>query len=161
MTYDRADWHYGGEFPEGLPPENGATHIGMFLGWAIKSGLVGDLRVEDSSDAVTAVRDGSLSGRDFLMQQCDEKLTDEDLSDVGNRFAKSYYDARYLEDYEACVGGGVGSLYEVADSAENRAQIEALLDQRLQAWRAAGAKAQGLRAAREAGSKRAPWWRFW
>jgi hypothetical protein len=29
MSYDRADWHYGGNYPKGLPPENGGTHIGM------------------------------------------------------------------------------------------------------------------------------------
>lgn len=30
---DRADWHYDGQYPKGLPPENGGTHIGMFLVW--------------------------------------------------------------------------------------------------------------------------------
>ena len=27
--YDDASWHYGGDFPDDLPEENGATHIGM------------------------------------------------------------------------------------------------------------------------------------
>jgi hypothetical protein len=35
MAYDRADWHYGSDFPNDVPDENGGTHIGMFLAWAI------------------------------------------------------------------------------------------------------------------------------
>jgi hypothetical protein len=38
---DRADWHYGGGdlYPKELPPENGGTHIGMYLAWIIQRGL--------------------------------------------------------------------------------------------------------------------------
>ncbi|MBL9078091.1 MAG: hypothetical protein JNL08_11340 [Planctomycetes bacterium] len=161
MAYDRADWHYGGDYPKGLPPENGATHIGMFLGWAIKRGLVGDLHKEHSVEAVAAVRDGTQSGRDFLMEQCDEKFTDHDLSEEGNAFAKSYYESRYFDDYEACVGQGLPSLYHVEDSPENRAKVEALLDQRFATWRMPDSKAPGSRVTRRPGSKKRPWWRFW
>ena len=43
MSYDRADWHYGGDYPKDMPPENGGTHIGIFLAWAIIHHLEGDL----------------------------------------------------------------------------------------------------------------------
>ncbi len=161
MAYDCADWHYGGDYPVGVPPENGATHIGMFLGWAIKRGLVGDFHKEHSADAIAAVQDGAQTGRDFLMEQCDEKLTDEDLSEEGNRFAKSYYESRYFEDYEACVGRGLASLYHVEDCPENRAKVEALLDQRFAEWRKGGSKPSELRAPRKSRTKSRPWWRFW
>ena len=161
MAYDRADWHYGGEYPEGLPPENGATHIGMFLGWAIKRGLVGDIHKEHSAGAVAAVRDGAQSGRDFLMEQCDEKFTDEDLSEEGNRFAESYYESRYFEDYEACVARGLESQYHVEDSPENRAKVEGLLDQRFAEWQTGGAKTPESGATRKPSTKSRRWWRFW
>jgi hypothetical protein len=32
---DRADWHYGGDYPPDLPSENGGTHIGIYLAWII------------------------------------------------------------------------------------------------------------------------------
>src|SRR6266404_3538306 len=35
MKYDDASWHYGGDFPEDLPREAGATHTGMFVAWAL------------------------------------------------------------------------------------------------------------------------------
>ena len=34
-SIDRADWHYGGDYPKELPIENGGTHIGMFINWII------------------------------------------------------------------------------------------------------------------------------
>ena len=41
MSYDKADWHSGGNYPADLPSDNGGTHIGMFLAWAILRGLEG------------------------------------------------------------------------------------------------------------------------
>jgi hypothetical protein len=161
MAYDRADWHYLGDYPEELPPENGATHIGMFLGWAIKRGLVGGFHREHSAEAVGAVSAGMQSGREFLLEQCDEKFTAEDLNEEGNRFAESHYESRYIEDYEACVGRGLASLYHVEDSPENRAKIEALLDLRFAEWRNAASKAPKSRAVPKSGAKSRPWWRLW
>ena len=37
--YDDAYWHYRGEFPTELPASAGATHIGMFVAWALLAGL--------------------------------------------------------------------------------------------------------------------------
>lgn len=39
MKYDDASWHVGGDFPKELPPEAGATHIGMFAAWCMLNGL--------------------------------------------------------------------------------------------------------------------------
>jgi hypothetical protein len=34
---DDVSWHLGSDsFPDGLPEENAATHIGCFVAWAIK-----------------------------------------------------------------------------------------------------------------------------
>ncbi|MEZ5980567.1 MAG: hypothetical protein R3F34_20480 [Planctomycetota bacterium] len=135
MNIDRADWHYGGDFPKDLPRENGATHIGMFVGWAIRRGLVGELHRELDPEAVEAVADGRMSGRAFLLDLCDEKFTNEVLDDEGNRFAGAYYAKGYFEDYAECVGADLPTLYHVADSPENRAKVEAMLDRRFDQWR--------------------------
>lgn len=39
MKYDDASWHCAGDFPKDLPEAAGATHTGMFLAWALLSGL--------------------------------------------------------------------------------------------------------------------------
>lgn len=39
-SIDKADWHYGADdFPDDVPEENGATHIGCFVRRAIGRGL--------------------------------------------------------------------------------------------------------------------------
>ena len=136
MAYDRADWHYGGDFPDDVPNENGATHIGIYLGWVIKRGLVGELHVEESVEALEAVRSGRSDGRTFLIEECDEKFTDEDLSDVGKRFTDSYYDETYNDDYiDTLDTDDAETAYHYENSPENQALMEAVLDQRFEEWR--------------------------
>lgn len=146
MTFDRAGWHSGGDFPEELPPENGGTHIGMYLGWAFKRGLTGQMHLDHEPAAVEKVRSGKMSGRDFLFDYCDEKFTSESLNEEGVAFTESYYDERYLDDYCGCFTDEE-SVYHVENSPENQARMEAVLDARLAAWRNQGRKK--------------PWWRFW
>lgn len=137
MAYDKADWHYGGDFPEGLPDENGGTHIGMFLAWAIMNGLEGELHREESPEAIAAVRARQMTGRDFLFQQCDEKFWDVDLNDEANEFVKYYYDGQcpYFEDYESTLVDGLPSMYHVEDSWENYDKISAVIDRRFSDWK--------------------------
>jgi hypothetical protein len=44
MSYDRADFDYSTE-DEPLPQGHAATHIGMFLAWAVQHGLEGDFHL--------------------------------------------------------------------------------------------------------------------
>jgi len=136
MAYDRADWHYGGDFPADLPTEAGATHIGLFLAWAIHRGLVGDFHRNESSDAVAAVTRRDMSGGQFLIQECDEKFWEEDLSDEGNAFAREYYADGYFADYVETLAEELPSIYHVADTWANFDRLAPVLDQRLQQWRA-------------------------
>jgi hypothetical protein len=126
MAYDRADWHYGGNFPSDLPSEAGGTHIGMFLAWAITRGLEGDLHREESAESLRAVREHRMTGRDFLMRECDEKFVDEDLNDEGNAFTKAYYEkdglGSYLADYEDVLGGALPSTGDSPNGQSPRSQ---------------------------------------
>jgi hypothetical protein len=140
MAYDRADWHYGGDYPEGLPPENGGTHIGMFLAWAILRGLEGEFHREESAESLAAVRARQMSGREFLFQECDEKFWEEDLSEEGNAFAHAYYDSRddswsYVNDYAEVLASRLPTLYHVEDSWENFDRLAPVLDERFAEWK--------------------------
>lgn len=138
MSYDRADWHYGGNYPEDLPPENGGTHIGMFLAWAIHHGLEGELLREDSAAALAAVRDRKMTGREFLFSECDERFWEEDLNEEGNAFASTYYPldtGDYLHDYTATLGDDLPTLYHVADTWENYDRIAAVIGRRYTEWK--------------------------
>lgn len=138
MAYDRADWHYGGEFPDDVPDENGATHIGMFLAWAINNNLEGDLHRDDSVEALADVRQRRITGRDFLINECDEKFWEEDLNDLGNAFAQEYYSGEttlYYDDYiETLCDGDGDKIYYVADTWENYDKLAPVISQRFAEW---------------------------
>lgn len=147
MAYDRADWHYGGDYPADLPPENGATHIGFFLAWIINHDMVGSFHIDESVDALRKLRLREISGREFLITECDEKLWEEDLNEEGNSFTKAYYDVgAYMDDYEEVLGDYYPTVYHVPDTWENYEKIAGRIDQRFKEWK--------LRS-------RKPWWKFW
>lgn len=135
-AYDKAKWHYEGDYPEDLPPENGATHIGMFLAWAIANRLEGELHRDHSKEALEQVRQRQMTGRTFLIEQCDEALTNEDLNDVGNAFATAYYESnQFNSDYDNALGQDVPTLYHIADTWENYDRIAPVIDGRFKEWR--------------------------
>jgi hypothetical protein len=138
MKYDDASWHYGGNFPKDLPIGAGATHTGMFVAWALLSGLAGDIFIHDFPNEIPKLVSRSVTPGAFFLQWCDGKFTDEDLSDEGNRFAQAYFDfqnGKYLADYELTLGGGLVDLYHVMDTWENFERLKPVLDQRFAEWR--------------------------
>ncbi len=142
MKYDDASWHYGGDFPAGLPSEAGATHIAMFVAWAVLNGLEGGLHMADD---LAKLRDRSITPGRWFISACDEAFTDEDLNAEGNAFTRAYYagedDLRtepgsYLADY-ADAFPACETLYHVPDTWETFAALDPVIRTRFGAWRAA------------------------
>ncbi len=141
MKYDDASWHYEGDFPADLPPEAGATHIAMFVAWALLHGLSGELHAEDFPETLAQLRQRTISPGQFLIQACDEKFTDKDLSDEGNAFAEHYFglpgkSGAYLDDYDVTVGQNGRSLYHVPDTWEIYDRLAPIIQKRFEQWRA-------------------------
>ena len=138
MKYDDASWHSGGKFPKDLPPEAGATHTGMFVTWALLSGLAGEIFTDDSPEAISELKSRLITPGRFFLSYCDGKFTDEDLNDLGNAFAESYFNfetGRYLADFGATFGGRLPELYYVKDSWENFDLLKPVLDDRFAKWK--------------------------
>lgn len=141
---DDASWHGGSdEFPPDVPEENAATHIGFFVAWAISRGHWNASGVAAAEHAVEAVKQGRMSGRSFLLQECDGKLFSSMLNDVGAKFANKYYPVHYVNDYQELFAKALESDYLVSDDPVNQDRIAALIDLRFTEWQAR------------------PWWRFW
>ena len=141
MKYDDASWHYGGDFPKDLPDEAGATHTGMFVAWALLSGLVGQTHIDDFPEDLEALRTRSVTPGRFFLQSCDGKFIDENLNDQGNAFAAAYFDLErgsYLSDYENVLGAGLPSLYHVPDTWQSFDTLKPVLDSRFTNWLSAG-----------------------
>ena len=138
MKYDDASWHSGGNFPKDLAAEAGATHTGMFVAWALLSGMGGEIHVTDFPDEIAKLRSRSITPGKFFLDVCDGKFTDEDLNEEGNAFTQAYFDfdkGNYLTDYDAVLAGDLGSLYYVKDSWDNFDLIKPMLDQRFAEWK--------------------------
>lgn len=138
MKYDDASWHYGGDFPRDLPDEAGATHTGMFVAWAVLSGLAGPIHLIESPEMFGRLQRRQITPGRYLIEACDEKFTDEDLNEEGNAFVQSYFNferGAYIADYERVLGPDLASLYHVADTWENFDVLKPVLDRRLEEWR--------------------------
>ena len=139
MKYDDASWHYGGEFPADLPESAGATHTGMFLAWALLNGLAGELHLEDFSEDFESLKDRSVTPGEYFLRNCDGKFTDEDLNELGNRFASDYFNFKagsYLSDYEELLGDGCETLYHIPDTWNTFDSLRPVLDRRFTEWQA-------------------------
>ena len=155
MKYDDASWHYGGDFPKDLPDSAGATHIAMFVAWAVLNDLAGDLHKTDFVDGLQKLQRHELSPGKWFLDYCDGKFTDEDLNSQGNDFASAYYadgnglltvGGSYLSDYEAVTSKKKSifslfstkkeqSLYHVPDTWETFDHISSMIKDRYAEWR--------------------------
>ena len=143
-SIDRADWHYGGEYPNKLPKENGGTHIGMYLNWIIENGLIGELHYKDSKEGIELVKSRQISGRDFLFKYCDERFWEADLNEEGLEFTKFYYQdpkdpesayGQYMADYVKTIGKEFESLYEIPNTWRNYEKIAKVISKRYRNWK--------------------------
>lgn len=143
MKYDDASWHYGGDFPADLSPEAGATHIALFVSWAVLNGLAGEYHTNDAADALALLQKREVTPAEWFIRTCDEKFTNEDLNGEGNSFAASYYangeglhstNGCYLDDYDDTFPKAV-LLYDVEDSWRSYDALAPKLSSRLAAWR--------------------------
>ena len=90
MSYDRADFDYSTE-AEPLPKGHAATHIGMFLAWAVQNGLESDFHRQHSAELLARLRRREITGRQFFEAACPERFSERDLNEEGNAFAQHYY----------------------------------------------------------------------
>ncbi|GGC61559.1 DUF7832 domain-containing protein [Undibacterium terreum] len=138
MKYDDATWHTAGNFPSELPPEAGATHTGMFLAWALLSGLAGDLHIKDLPQNIPLLQSRQVTPGEFFLTACDGKFVDEDLNAEGNSFAALYFDLQrgsYIHDYEKILAKGLPGAYHVPDTWESFDKLKPYLDKRLNQFR--------------------------
>jgi len=152
MSYDRADHDYSTE-QDPLPKGHAATHIGMFLAWAIFNGLENDFHRQQSADLLARLRRREITGRQFFEAACKERFAEKDLNPEGNAFAEYYYAneagerGAYFTDYKQVLVTGLPSFWHVADTWENYDKIAPVITKRFQEWKNP--------------SLRKRWWQFW
>jgi hypothetical protein len=139
MIYDDASWHSGGDFPPGLEPAAGGTHIALFLAWMLLNGH-GDTTC---SKGFATLQDRSDTPGAWLAANCGGRLSAQFLSDERNRFARAYYlfdedrhedgEPSYLPDYAKSFAEA-GNAYSVADDWASYDRLAPLLAARFAMW---------------------------
>lgn len=138
MKYDDAEFYFLNFENNELPNEAGATHIGMFMAWLVIHNLISEDIWEEAAEEIEKVKSREITGRDFVVDICDCKLLDQELSEEGNEFAAWYYETKYMEDYcqvfEITQDTTVG-LCSIEDQWENFDKLAPVLDRRLDEWK--------------------------
>jgi hypothetical protein len=140
MPIDRMDWHYNGDFPDDLPLESGGTHIGLYLTWIINNNLVSGKHLKEDGESIDLVKRRQLTGRDFLMNVCDEEFGADDLNEEGLKFTRYYYGDEndmkdYIIDYLEALAGELESVYHVSNTWDNYDKISKVIDRRYTEWK--------------------------
>ncbi len=152
MSYDRADFDYSTE-DEPLSKGHAATHIGMFLAWAVQNGLESEFHRERSAELLARLRRREITGRQFFRAACGDRFSERDLSAEGNAFAQYYYvdeagqRGPYFADYKRVLAAGLPSFWHVADTGDNYEKIAVVVSRRYEEWKNPTRKKR--------------WWQFW
>lgn len=142
--YDNIRFHLDEEYPEGLPSENAATHIGMYWIWAAQAGLANPVwqTAPESAEDFANMLKGRTSGRRFLLKHMDGALTPDDFNPFGQSFTSYYYDdeeegyGAFMEDYVRTLDTpSLGGFYYVEDSPETYAKLAPVFQTAFEKWK--------------------------
>ncbi len=132
-------WRVG--WPPDLPRSAAATHIGMYVTWALLTGLGDEAFVSLMRDRIDDLDVRRITPGRFLFEDCDGKFVDTMLSDHGNAFTRWYYSGdmrQYLDDYFVSIPGRYPSLPHYPDTWASFDALRPAIDRRFDEWRARG-----------------------
>lgn len=107
------------------------VHIAFYMTWIIRKGQLGDMHKEDPRDAADAekVKNGEISGIDYLMKYCDGRLYPEDMTNEMAEFTAKFYEKNYWKVYVSFVTEELCDLpFEFEGGWEDYLEFEPVLD---------------------------------
>jgi hypothetical protein len=137
IVFDKAKWHFQGDFPKDLGEEQAYVHTGIFLGWIIDNELYSEDFAEENVKEIRKFKARKMTGPD-VYRAGDGVFLDDMLNEEGLAFTKAYFDfdkGKYLKDYEKILAADLPTTYHVQDSWENYDQLKPCIDKRFAAWR--------------------------
>ncbi len=136
-VYDKAKYHFGGDYPQELPIEQAYVHTGMYLGWIIDNELFSTWFKEESLDDIEEFKKREITGTQ-IYKKWDGVLTGDMLSDEGNKFSLYYFEfekGEFPTDYDKTLASDLPSLYYVQDTWDNYYLLKEVIDQRYIEWK--------------------------
>jgi len=134
-VYDKAKWHFGGDFPKELSNFQGYVHTGYYLVWIIEKGLFNLGTDESIIKEIDKVKKRKITGAEFFEKNLDGVLLDKDLTEKGNEFSYEYYEkGKFLNDYSEVLGKNLPTLYHIKDDWDNYDKLKPILEKRFNNW---------------------------
>ncbi|WP_052188158.1 hypothetical protein [Cellulophaga sp. Hel_I_12] len=145
-VFDKAKWHFRGEFPDELDIFQGYVHTGFYLTWIIEKGLYDTNGDKFLNSEIEKVRKRETTGAEFFERNLDGVLMDDDLMELGNEFTYNYYEkGKFLKDYSEILLADLPTLYHVQDNWANYEKLLPVFEKRFKKWKK---------------SKKPKWWKF-
>lgn len=145
-VYDKAKWHYDGDYPKGLPKAQAFVHTGLFTGWLIEHDMVSRVFTRqfgrDFPPVTRHFKQRKITGPQAyrIWGGC---LDDEMLTPEANQFAQEYYDGGgFAKDFERLLARRLPSCYHVRDTWANYDILAPQIDARYEAWKKSHQKAK-------------------
>ena len=145
-VYDKAKWHFGGDFPDELDSFQGHIYTGFYLTWLIENDLFENQNDPAIKAEILKIKNREITGANFYKEFLDGVFMDEDLTDVGIEFSYFYFEkGTYLDDYADALSDDLPSIYHIKDNWDNYKRIKVIVDKRFNKWKK---------------SKNKKWWNF-
>ncbi|MGX4587639.1 DUF7832 domain-containing protein [Paenibacillus chitinolyticus] len=139
LVFDKAKWHYEGDFPSELDRFQAYVPTGMFIAWVIKNDLVGKRSRKEDAPEIELVKRDEMTGAEFYRTNWDGVLSSKELSEEAEAFSREYLDIRNdvytAVDFTNVLAAGLPTIYHVEDSLENYRIIEPIITERYRDWK--------------------------
>jgi hypothetical protein len=133
-VYDKAKYHFEGDYPSDLSDDAACTHCGMYLAWLSDKHLLAPWFEEDFKAELVQLRQRQVTPARFF-GIVDGALVSDMLNEQGNAFSTAYYlSNQYFSDYDRLLASTLPSTYHVADTWENFEKLRSQIDERYEEW---------------------------
>ena len=95
-----------------------SAHLGFFIKWMLIKHYENEEEFDGDEMSIALVRQGTLSGTDFLLDVCDGKLLSCMIADDWIQDLYDYYEHSYLEDYTSWMDLQGYELYSFQEIRE-------------------------------------------
>jgi len=130
-VFDKAKWHFDGDFPKELNIYQAYVHTGFFIGWLVIKDLISEEFKVESRDAIQRFLNKEITCVQLFDEQLDGVFSSNEVNDKGYSFTKSYFEfenGNYLNDYEMALASDFPSLYYVQDTWDNFEKICSIIE---------------------------------
>jgi predicted DNA-binding WGR domain protein len=140
ITFDKADWHYSGDFPKGLSNHQAYIHIGFFVGWLINNSFYDQEFEKNNFEGIKLFNAREITAPTFFDRYLDGIFSADYLKDEAIKFSLYYYSldlskSLYINDVIDSLSYDLPSVYHIEDSWSNFDKIYKVIDQRFIEWK--------------------------